>query len=602
MTLLPNMPQGNLNQPQPYRPGPQPPAVPPSEPHSRTPLIVATILVVILLAGAFAYYAIVLKKSAPQVSLEVTAPERVFMGEKFDLDVSYGNASKDSLLGAKISVTLPEGIVLYGAPPDKRFDEEDLGDIASGMYGKRTVSFVSVSGANTVKHIPVKLRYTLQGSGPHEYDTTITKDVAIGPAAIAVNFNTPQSVASGQKFDVSLGYQNTSTSTFQNVRLTVQYPSVFIFGGATSSPVLATDGNSAFTIGTLAPTASGSITIAGVATGAAANFALPAKLMADIGGQTYTLWNAAPAISLSQAPLTLALFVNGAPDFVAHVGNDLRYSVRYKNTSQTTFQNVTVQLKLASQFLDMSRLVTKGTFDSRANTISWNSTNAPELGNVAPGTEGVFEFNVPIVATIPIRRASDKNFAVHAEGTIQSPTVPTGTEAAQTISLAALDTKIGGDIALQALAYYTEPTRLVKNSGPYPLQANKTTRFTIHWKLQNAITDMQGVRVSAKLGSGVKWTNVATSTQGDAPLYNSQNGMVSWNVPRIAAGEGVLDASPEAIFQIEVTPAINQVGNQIDFISDSGLSATDAFTGQGLDRTAGAVNSYAPGKDGRVGP
>ncbi len=598
MTLLPYSSRDKSERPD-YSPH-IPEISQPSGPGGRSRIIaLVSGFVIVLLALAFSYYFLVLKKSAPQVSLDASAPEKVFLGEKFDLTMNYENDSKDSLLGAKLVIALPDGIVLAGTPQDKRFDEEDLGDVTSGNYGKRTISLVALNGLQTVRKIPIKLQYTLEGSGPHEFGEMAEVAVAIGSPAVAVNITAPQSVIGGQKFNVAITYHNDSNDPFSNVHLILQYPQGVSGITATSSPEIQGN-NGDFTLGDLAPGAGGGVTISGTISGASSNVTIPMKLNVESGGQTYTLWTAAPAITVAQAPLTLDLSVNGASDFVAHPGNDLRYIVHYKNTSEATFQNVEIQVKLTSTIVDFSRLNTKGTFDSRANAISWNSTSVPELTNVAPGAEGNVDFTIPVIDAIPVRRVADKNFAVHAEGTIQSPTVPVGTDAQKTVSFAALDTKVAGSISVEPDAYYSEPSRLVKNTGPYPLQANKATRFTVHWKLQNTITDMQGVSVSAKLDPRVSFTGFATSSIGAAPSYNAQSGTVTWTIARVSAGAGIITTAPEAIFQIEITPAVNQVGEFIELMGETDLSATDAWTSSGVNASALAITSNSPGGDGRV--
>jgi hypothetical protein len=101
---------------------------------------------------------------------------------------------------------------------------------------------------------------------------------------------------------------------------------------------------------------------------------------------------------------------------------------------------------------------------------------------------------------------------------------------------------------------------------------------------------------------------VVSSNADTSPVYDSQTGQVSWDIPSIPATTGLLGAPLEAIFQIEATPAVNQVGTDIPLLGATTLSATDLFTNLPLRATALAKTSalpddtQAPGGDRKVQP
>ena len=78
-------------------------------------------LIVLAIAGiAFVYYYLFLRVPAPTVSLSVVKPDQVLLGKQFDFTVSYSNTSEQILKHGKLSLTLPEGIVLAGSASSRR--------------------------------------------------------------------------------------------------------------------------------------------------------------------------------------------------------------------------------------------------------------------------------------------------------------------------------------------------------------------------------------------------------------------------------------------------------------------------------------------------
>ena len=66
------------------------------------------------------------------------------------------------------------------------------------------------------------------------------------------------------------------------------------------------------------------------------------------------------------------------------------------------------------------------------------------------------------------------------------------------------------------------------------------------------------------------------------PYYDSAIREVSWTIPSVPAGSGVLTKASEAIFQIKVIPSSSQVNQDIDLLGNTIFTATDAFTGENI--------------------
>ena len=104
-------------------------------------------------------------------------------------------------------------------------------------------------------------------------------------------------------------------------------------------------------------------------------------------------------------------------------------------------------------------------------------------------------------------------------------------------------------------------------------------------------TDIKNAGVRAYLGSGVKLVGEAKSNINTVPVYNERTQEVSWFIDRIAATKGIINKPVEAVFQIELLPNTNQIGQYPMLIGDSLISAVDEFVNLQLTGSAKSVTT-----------
>ena len=146
----------------------------------------------------------------------------------------------------------------------------------------------------------------------------------------------------------------------------------------------------------------------------------------------------------------------------------------------------------------------------------------------------------------------------------------------------------------------------IVNSGPIPPKVGQETTFALHLKIANVSNDVTDAKVAMTLAPGVKWKN--NFLPKDASMsYNDRTNELDWNVGSLAAGTGVTTDPKEVIFQLGVTPTLNQVSDFAPLVSQTVFSAKDSFTNQPLELKIGAKNTNLPedlgvGDMGKVTP
>lgn len=566
---------------------------------SRGPIWFGVALVVIVAGiGAWIYFL------QPPGGLDLgialsTNPANVLVGDPFTLSVIVTNNSASALENASISLVLPANISSLDSP-DERVVTQPLGNLDGSGVSHQDFHLIVTGDPNTIADITAQVMYGASGSSA-QFENDGSLEMPVGDPAVTVSLNTPQDVFSGQSFPIAVSYDNTTGHAVTGATLAVQYPPAYTFVKASSS--LVTSGNDTWSLGTLAPDASGTITITGGLVGPdGASYPIAAALSENISGQAYPITSANADITLAASPLSFSISVNSGPNYISSPGDSLAYTLTFTNHASVTFQNIGITARLSGTMFDFSSLQTSGAFNSVADTVTWNGASSPQLLSLAPGQSGSVGFSIHTKSAFPIRLLSDKNYSVSVAAQAQSATVPPGTDASSTMSVTSLTTKLGGQIVLGEKGYWREPASGVgslgptgiTNSGPYPPRVNQATQYTVHWLLTNYATDAQNVTITAFLQSGTTCTSKMKSPASSTLACNPANGEVTWQVPFVAATTGVTGKPLEAVFQIVNTPAVNEVGQDVTLVGAASLTATDAFTSSTLQSSVGPLTTALP--------
>ncbi len=555
------------------------------KPESSLMATLAKILIPILIiaVAGYGFYYFLTRPTGASVSIDFAKPDQILSGQPFTLKITVSNNSDQVLKNAKLSVSLPEKVYYLSGSQNQRVIETDSSDMGPGSASPSTFSLVAIGDTNSVKHIVAKLSYQLGGS-TGEFESDAGTDLSVSEQIIDLGFELPESVFGGSAFDLKVNYKNNSSQDFDSdVILKIDYPSEFTFSKSSIDP---SAGNNQWDLGKLPKGATGSITITGsVADSGKSSYDFHGAVSSNgqtFGGQTFTIAEQTASISMSTSPLLVSMQINGSDNYVAHAGDELIYRIHYKNNSSITFDNVTVKASLLSDMFDFQTLRTDASFSSAGNTFTWLAANTPALSKLSPGEEGNLDIDIRLKKDFPVRLISDKNYTLKLSTEVSSPTVPQGVKASRTVSTSNFETKVAGKLQIQAKALWRDAASGILNNGPYPPRVNQPTQYTVHWILTNYATDASNVQVSAYLQSGARWTGKVKSNTDNTPAYDQSSGKVTWNAGDIMANKGVINGPAEAVFQVELTPAVNQAGQYITFLGNTSVQWQDNFIGSQL--------------------
>ncbi len=537
-------------------------------------------LALLLAIGIVAFLFAVRSPAKPNVDVTIPSPGKVLVGQPFVLDVSFSNLSDGVLKAAGVSVMLPDGVSFLGQSPDQRVMEVPIGDIGPGSVNNQNFNLIVTNGAESLKHIEAKLAYSAASSRA-EFETATASDIIVGEPAVSFAFDVPKDVFNGNAFQVNINYANNTNQNLKHLSLKLDYPPMFTFGSASIDPL--NQAKNMFDLGDLASGQAGTLTLKGSVTGPDKSFFdIHGALAADFLGEKYALNIQDASIGISATPLSLGIIAGSGDGYIAHIGDEVHYVLTYTNNSPVVMQNIMIKARFAGELYDFTTLQSDASFNSLTDTATWLAANTPDLAALPPGGSASVNLSIKLKNTFPIARVSDKNYSLKIDATIMSPSVPPGTTAPNTTAIQSAETKVGGKISIGAKALWRDAPSEILNNGPYPPKVNIPTSYTIHWIIKNYSDDVANTRVSAYLQSGTQFTGIVKSSFGPPPTYDQTTGLVTWEPGQIPATKGVIGTPAEAIFQVQLTPAVNQIGSFINLVGPVTLTAHDTFTDEDL--------------------
>lgn len=542
-----------------------------------------------IVAIALVYFVVVrIQQSAfssDHVTMTIDGPAGVSGSETSLFVFTYVNANRSDLTNVELDLSYPENFqpeALENMSINGSSSQVHINTIAGHSQGKIEIHGKFSGSKGSLAYIKGVLRYKPASVGSF-FQTESQIGITIQSPSIKLSMEAPLEVASGGLVEYRVDYTNSSDVTFDHLRLQTDYPAGFHLQEATPK---ASEGDAIWYVGNLAPGQTGSVRIVGTMDGAKDEVKI---LKAHIGmlqgdGTLLSYSDSDRLTKIIVSPLVVQQTVSGLDKLNANPGDVLRYDVHYRNDGAIGLRNVIITLEIVGDALDFSRLQPdSGSFDSTRKMITWKASDVRDLANLAPGKEGMLSVSVPILNNIPVKTATDKNFVITSVAKIDSPDIATPTGSNKIIGSNTLRVKVNSGLNVLATAAYQDAT--IPNAGPVPPQIGQETTYTMHWSVTNTTNDADQAIVTAYLPTGMRWTGKFSPTSENI-TYNDRTNQITWNLGNIQSGTGSVRQTREVLFQVGLTPQVNQSGQLTPILGETTLTAHDLFTDDSLQSKA----------------
>lgn len=513
--------------------------------------------------------------SSKNVDIQVLGPVSVNAGEPLELGVSVVNKNNADLDSTVLFVQYPEGT---RDPQDSTLPltraREVLGEIKAGRDATYTIHSILFGEKGETKQIKITIEYRVKGS-----NATFSKekiyDIVIGDTPVSLKADMPTSVTSGDTFTTTLTILANSSEILKNVIIKGEYPYGFSF---VDSDPKAREGNNMWIIGDLNPGEKKTIVIKGKLTGQdneerTFRYYVGVGTNADVNNFETPLAFISETLPIKRPGLGLNVKINSgnSESAVAPAGKTISATISYVNNLPANLENVRIEARVSGNALDKSSVMPQGGgfYDSSSNKIIWDKNNDSRLELLAPGDKGVVSFTFASLAQL---NTFDKNQQINVDTTIYG--TPLG--GSNTVSVTENNIiKIASEISLTGRSLYSRGP--FKNTGPIPPHAEETTTYTAVINVRNTQNDISNGKVTAQLGSNVKWLGkVSPSTE--TVNYDEASRTISWNIGTLQSGSGFDAVAKEVSVQLALTPSVGQVGNSPVLLGNITFGGIDAFT------------------------
>ena len=560
-------------------------------------IIVVGILVIIgaILWGRGAF-------TRSKVDLNIKVADNVASGEETVLTVEYKNNNRVALNDTHLRINYPSGTFSLDG---KEIYQEDinLGTIGKKAEGTQEFKVRFLGEKGTAKNIVVRLEYRPENINS-KFENEVTLKLEINTVLIAIHIEGSEKAVAGKEVSYAIEYKNETEEIVDNLRIKLEYPDDFSFKSADPAPK-SKDETSIWDVGLLKPGEKKTINLNGVLNGQEMENKIMRGYIGIVEKDSFLQYSQSEFITqISPAPIVLVISSNEITDNCKIDTNQtLRYKINFKNNTDVALSELILKAQLRDGVFDVGTidLDNKGFFDSRTNIITWSGADISELTLMEPNQSGEVSFSIKIKKDLPITSFNDKNFTANVIAEIQTLTVPAKFAGTELKFEKELSCKINSRLGLNTKVYYNEPSSGIYNTGPIPPRVDNTTTYTVHWQISNTSNDLENVRVKATLPQGINWSNyqINKSNKGQVS-YNDRTKEVIWDIGKVPAGIGVTMSMYELIFQVSLTPSINQVGQSPILINQSTIEGRDIFTENNLTNSASAVSTEVP-DDSRVG-
>lgn len=527
------------------------------------------------------------------ITFAFLGPDEAKAGEVKEFHFVLNNDSRVSLQEVTIEIKLPEGVIAV-EHPEQSILLYDLGEAVPQFSKDEVINLLITGEPKTVKNIQATLRYRPKTISS-VFEKEEIKTVLISGSSFRLELVTPNQVFAEQSFPLEINWENLSNYTFDNIEIRAEWPAGFIFQESNPEISPEVSGYNEWSLGELSSASHGKIIIKGFITGQPSQ---TKRIILHLGMLKENIFlplaKTEGYVTLIRNPLLISSLVNGEIVHNADLGETLNFVINYQNNYSAALRTLTVNAVFSGDVFDFSTLkAAAGVFSSRLNTLTWSGTRVPQLYALNPGEQGSLQFSVKLKKDWPMKSQAQKNIVLEVRTTIESSNIPEGLEVSELPRAATLNTiKINSGSEVVIGSYFRDAPSGIANSGKLPLKANEPTDFTIHWKLVNSFNALKDITVKTTLPLWAGFTGQISGDYGqNPPYYDSATQEVSWTLDSIPAGSGVLTKASEAIFQIKITPSSSQVNQEIDLISQTIFTATDAFTGKNINLTYPAVKS-----------
>jgi hypothetical protein len=519
--------------------------------------------------------------SGANIDVSVIGPVSSPSGELLTLDIDIHNKNTSDLESVDLVALYPEGTREKDGIKTVLNQTIPIGTVNQGATIRRRVDVVLFGEENVKKEIKFVIRYRVPGS-IILFNKEKVYPIFLGTAPISIDVSTLKEVSPNQSTTFKAVIKSNSPNVIKSLVFNAAYPSGFTF--EKSNPA-ASFGNNVWSIGDLKPGDTRTIDITGKVVGDASveryfTFTAGTEDPLDKSRIAAKLVETKERIEIKKPFLSADVSLNRSGDaiYVGSAGQPIQGEIVWQNNLDVPLNDVVIEAKLGGASLDKASVqAERGFYNSVDNVIAWDSTNATEMSELAPGTSGLLQFSFASLPPTLQNNAALRRQSLTLDISIRAKRLSEDQVPGEIKSSTSRTIRIASDLSMVSkIVHNVGP---FQNSGPIPPVAETKTTYTVLNSVGNSFNNVKNVTYTATLPSYVTWLGkVYPDSAAPNVKYNADKREITWSLGDIAPGTGFNSSPRDFAFQLELLPSVSQVGNAPILINAQRIAGTDAFT------------------------
>ena len=522
------------------------------------------------------------------LKINISAPEKIGLGEDFFYEVEYKNNSNYNLNNLSLEFTYPENFILAEVysidetADNKLWKIEKLGP---NLSGKIKIRGKIINKEGSINLLTVKANYGIDGLSSG-FSKESLNSIIIGSLPFQITNDFYSTVLVDEEYPLKLNFKDFPVNQIDKFILSFSGPdNIFSIkntvdknsSSSSSSTVLSKIDDYNFLI-----TASSSNQF---------SFDFKYKIKerkndqeniswvlkyVDDNGKEFIFFEKQVILEVIKSDLNLNISINeSSTDIPINFGDTLNYVITYNNKGDKDMKNVVIMAVLKSDFLDWKSLKDENGGTISRKTISWTSKEIPDLEVLEPGEGGEIKFSINTSNSNNIEFGQDLKISSYAQFSIGNiEDFSDDDEHLNDNSSNTIINEFNSDLSIQERVLYFDDDNIPVGSGPLPPAVGEKTSFKYYWTLKNSLHELKDVKVELDLPDYVIWDNNYNVAAGNLN-YDPNDNKIVFTISRWPIGIDTVEVS----FNVSIIPTESEYNKIIILSPGSSLSAVDDKTG-----------------------
>jgi len=540
-------------------------------------IIISAFAFLLIIAAASVFGFIYFNKkrqfAEDKIKLEILGPDKATAGDEISYLINYKNEGEIELNDIALYVKLPSGFNVTEKVPQTENTTWHIDNLNINENGQIKIKGNLIDQPNTEQKIKAVISYIPENFSS-EFSKTALFSTQLNPLRLNTEINHPNQAVPGQKFNISITYNNKTANDYDKLIFKLITPSEFEILQITPEAK-----NQEWLIENIkAESETEKILIEGL-------FNKNLNLDEVEKNQQFKLQISYPgkfdekfiqkekvfSISLSDQKVTTYLIINGKTENSSFFyGKEFNCSAIFANSGDEPLENLTANVIVEQEPVQVlnweDSLLAGGEINEAeiGHKISWS------IDNLANQEEKIIDFRIPIKKLTALENFSYDSLE---EQLIKMHTSLNLPEKDMEIKGSTIEINLNSDLSLGVKALYYDPSGNEIGSGPLPPKTDKTTTYRIFWDISNNLHELTDLTVTTSLPPKVNWRGNEELSAGQI-TYNSDTDEIIWEINRLP--QNINEA--HANFELSLTPEKEDAGKLMKLTETTNVEAKDAHT------------------------